>query len=935
MKVQKRLPKYFWFLSIIITLLFSNFAIKAQCLNGWEYYRPVVVVNNTSTSLTNFQVKISVNTVTLISAGKMNSAGDDIRFVDSGGCSIINYYIESGINTSSTIIWLKMPVLPSNAHRTIKMYYGNSSVSAGSNGDSTFVMFDDFLGTTISSNWNTYGSSNSSYSVSSGQLTINAGTSSTSTIGSRVMVSVASYPSPLIVESNITYTTGFYSNIGMLNSGTWNGYSIYNGDATAGANQGMHIGQDVSSSVDYASAIKTTNTSPGQLTGIWQMNWPSSNIQSGFWPGGTASSTSSGLTLGSTVQVTLGNLFTSIGTATYDWIRGRKYAASEGSTIIGSEMYNGIISVSTISGSPFCSGGTINISVPFSLIGNLVLNTGNVFTAQLSDSSGNFANPTNIGTLSGTNSGTINATIPAGAYGVHYKIRVINSSNSAYNSAPSTSILSIASQPKSAFTVNTANQCLQGNSFNFINTTSGSGSFTYSWDFADGNHSANTSPSHSYSIAGSYRVKLTVTNIAGCVDTTSQLVNIYTSTAAFSVNNKSECFSGNSFIFTNKSSGNGTISYLWKFGDGNTSNSLNPVYSFGSAGTYNVRLFSTNLSGCTDSASQIISVNPKVFASFNINNKSQCLNQENFTFTNTSSVSAGNLSYQWNFGDGSIFSTATNPTHNFKLVGNYIIKLTTTSDKGCVDTISETIDVLAIPSSLSKATGSTSFCDGGQVVLSGNTIPGCTFQWLKDGNKIIPPITSSTYTINSSGNFKYVITNSDGCTDTSLGIVVTVNPLPAKPVITQSGRLLLTNVYSAYQWNLSGKPINGATAISYLPGINVGDYSVTVFDSNGCSNTSSVYNYDVSAIETTNFLNRGINIYPNPAHNYINVDFTNINIDFENIQILDIEGRILGRYRVSQDKIIIEILLRNESKGIYFLRVFGKNGIWTQKFTVE
>src|SRR5580704_10264126 len=112
-------------LLIIITgLVLFNVTIKAQCLSSWQYYRSVVVVNNTSTSFTNFQVKINVNTTSLISAGKMISTGDDIRFVDSGSCNIINYWIESGINTSSTIIWLKIPILPGNAHRTIKMYYG-------------------------------------------------------------------------------------------------------------------------------------------------------------------------------------------------------------------------------------------------------------------------------------------------------------------------------------------------------------------------------------------------------------------------------------------------------------------------------------------------------------------------------------------------------------------------------------------------------------------------------------------------------------------------------------------------------------------------------------------------------------------------------------------------------------------------------------------
>ena len=42
---------------------------------------------------------------------------------------------------------------------------------------------------------------------------------------------------------------------------------------------------------------------------------------------------------------------------------------------------------------------------------------------------------------------------------------------------------------------------------------------------------------------------------------------------------------------------NGPISWQWDFGDGNTSNSQNPIHTYSSNGTYDVRLISTNLFG--------------------------------------------------------------------------------------------------------------------------------------------------------------------------------------------------------------------------------------------------------------------------------------------------------------------------------------------------
>lgn len=83
------------------------------------------------------------------------------------------------------------------------------------------------------------------------------------------------------------------------------------------------------------------------------------------------------------------------------------------------------ITTGSISGSPFC-GGTA-VSVPYTV--NSPANTGNIFTAQLSDLNGSFASPVNIGTLVATGSGTIAATIPLGtATGTKYRIRVVSSS---------------------------------------------------------------------------------------------------------------------------------------------------------------------------------------------------------------------------------------------------------------------------------------------------------------------------------------------------------------------------------------------------------------------------------------------------------------------------------------------------------------------------
>jgi len=81
------------------------------------------------------------------------------------------------------------------------------------------------------------------------------------------------------------------------------------------------------------------------------------------------------------------------------------------------------ITTGSISSSSICAGAAIQ--VPYTVTGTY--NSGNMFTAQLSDATGSFTAPINIGNVLSTTSGTINATIPAATMGgTAYSIRVVS-----------------------------------------------------------------------------------------------------------------------------------------------------------------------------------------------------------------------------------------------------------------------------------------------------------------------------------------------------------------------------------------------------------------------------------------------------------------------------------------------------------------------------
>jgi hypothetical protein len=106
---------------------------------SWIYRKPIDI-NNTqnSNSLTDFQVLASIDTVSLITAGKMRSDCGDMRFADSDGLTLIDYWIESGTNSSDTKLWIKVPFIPANSTTIIYMYYGNPGATSVSNINNVF-----------------------------------------------------------------------------------------------------------------------------------------------------------------------------------------------------------------------------------------------------------------------------------------------------------------------------------------------------------------------------------------------------------------------------------------------------------------------------------------------------------------------------------------------------------------------------------------------------------------------------------------------------------------------------------------------------------------------------------------------------------------------------------------------------------------------------
>jgi len=216
---------------------------------------------------------------------------------------------------------------------------------------------------------------------------------------------------------------------------------------------------------------------------------------------------------------------------------------------------------------------------------------------------------------------------------------------------------------------------------------------SWEWQFGDGSISHEQHPVHKYLLPGVYETKLIIINSNFCSDSIIKEV-LVRELPVVNFAPDSSCF-GQEVPFTDlsNSSGEEIISWNWQFGDGGSSTEQNPLHSYAAEGTYQVTLEIENNFGCTDSLVKAHYVNPLPVVDFT--NDTVCLGTITL-FNNLTTSAIGIQGYAWDFGDGE-FSTATHPSHNYAIAGDYQVKLVATDVMGCTDSIIKTVTVYETP----------------------------------------------------------------------------------------------------------------------------------------------------------------------------------------------------------------------------------------------
>ncbi|MFZ5391908.1 MAG: DUF2341 domain-containing protein [Patescibacteria group bacterium] len=112
--------------------------------SNWNYRTGLTVFNNNNVdALDDYQVVFNLDTKYLVDSGKVLSSGNDLRFTDSDGLTLLDYFIHTDLNNVNTKIFIKIPEVGADSQKKIYMYYGNPSAEAASS-ESALDFYDDF-----------------------------------------------------------------------------------------------------------------------------------------------------------------------------------------------------------------------------------------------------------------------------------------------------------------------------------------------------------------------------------------------------------------------------------------------------------------------------------------------------------------------------------------------------------------------------------------------------------------------------------------------------------------------------------------------------------------------------------------------------------------------------------------------------------------------
>ena len=296
---------------------------------------------------------------------------------------------------------------------------------------------------------------------------------------------------------------------------------------------------------------------------------------------------------------------------------------------------------------------------------------------------------------------------------------------------------------------------------------------SYSWS-GPGNWTATgqnvTRPNCTMAMSGTYTCTI---SLSGQTSSTDTQVAVYANpTANFSV---PTAYAGVPTQFTSTSttnpSGQTITSYLWNFGDGQTSTQQNPTHTYATPGSYTVTLtVACGENTCTNTKTQTLNVQSSM--STNITGDNSICQNNTITLNANATGGTGTFTYAWKENGAPVGGNSPTLTRNMTTAGSFTFTCEI-SDGYTTQTPQLIVSVYATPDAYAGEDQSINFDNS--TTLEAGYIEGASYVWQPADSITGANNTRTVHTKPLRGNtvFTVTVTSDHGCVDTD-DVVVSV-----------------------------------------------------------------------------------------------------------------------------------------------------------------
>ena len=420
--------------------------------------------------------------------------------------------------------------------------------------------------------------------------------------------------------------------------------------------------------------------------------------------------------------------------------------------------------------------------------------------------------------------------------------------------------------PSTAFSPSLTAVCTLPATFTFTNATTGTGAISYQWNFGDGQTSTEASPSHTYHTAASYDVVLKSRDETGCESSITHKVFAGSEGGVEFTTSPDPVCPGRPVKFTATST-DPIASYLWTFGNGETSTQISPETTYGEAGVHQVTLQAQMLNHeCASIVTQAVDILPPAIPI--IEKSMDC--SLNLTLSSASKFATR---VEWYLNDVLVSKSIkfVSPIH---LPGDQTVRLVAFNAAGCDYATEEVVTLIRTPTA-NFSPRELYTCKPDKTPLAGcapftvnfvnesQATSGTTYEWtFGDGNS--STATNPTHVFTAKGTYQVTLkaSNINGCFTTKQTTVKVNNVVPVadfdvdKTLACAGEPITFTDKSEGAEfwcWDFGDGWITDGKVVVHQYAT-PGTYSVKLTASNGCNGVITRTNLITIRNPNVNFL---------------------------------------------------------------------------------